>query len=54
MHVLNAGVLPLKSPHRNLVWGFPLGKFLPEIRVLERKRNPNANAIVLGMLRLGH
>ena len=47
MRFLNASVLPLKALNRNLYWGFPLGKLLPQTRVLrhrvsERKRRPNA------------
>ena len=52
---LNASVLEHNSLNRNLSWGFPLGNLLPktrvlERRVLERKREPNANASVLGTL----
>ena len=41
---LNASVLPRKALNRNLSWNFPLGNLLPKTRVLERKRQPNANA----------
>ena len=60
MRFLHASVLPpspeIKSRNRNLSWGFPLGNLLTETRVLERcvlerKREPNANASVLGTLR---
>ena len=56
MLFLNASVLPRKSLNRNLSWGFPLGNLLTKTRVLEhcvlkRKREPNANASVLGTLR---
>ena len=42
--------------NRNLSWGFPLGNLLTKTRVvercvLERKREPNANASVLGTMR---
>ena len=51
--------LPRKSLNRNLSWGFPLGNLPLERCVLERKREPNANARILGTLRfrklsLGH
>ena len=53
---MNAFALPCKSLNRNLSWGFPLGNLLPKTRVLERcvlerKREPNANASVSGTLR---
>ena len=56
MRFLNASVLPRKSLNRNLSWGFPFGDLLPKTRVLERcvlerKRELNANACVLGTLR---
>ena len=49
MRFLNASVLERKSLNRNLSWGFPMGNLLPktrvlERRVLERKREPNADA----------
>ena len=55
MRFLNASFLESKSLNRNLSWGFPLGNLLPETHVLERcvlecKREPNANASVLGTL----
>ena len=50
MRFLNASVLPHKYLNRNLSWGFPLGNLLPKTRVLECKREPNANACVLGTL----
>ena len=56
LRFLNASVLQRKSLNCNLSWGFPLGNLFPktcvlERRVLERKREPNANASVLGTLR---
>ena len=56
MRFLNASVLERKSLNRSLSWGFPVGNLLLKTRVLERcvserKREPNANASVLGLLR---
>ena len=56
MRFLNASVLARKSLSLNLSWGFPFGNLLPNARalkrcVLERQREPNANASVLGTLR---
>ena len=56
MRLFNASVLPRKSLNRNLSWGFPFGNLITKARVLEscaleRKREPNANARVLGTLR---
>ena len=54
---LNASVLARKSLNCNLSWGFPFGNLLTKTRVLkrcvlERKRELNANASVLGTQRL--
>ena len=56
MRFLDASILARKSLNRNLSWGFPFGNLLTKTRVLkhcvlERKREPNANASVLETLR---